>query len=139
MFCTGKPGKRGRARIACISSFCRFLIRMSLVSANPCNQLKATPAQPRGLTTAGISKLLEPIPNNPAGLRQRAIILTLSIAGRRRNEVMNLKAGDLNQDGDDGLYTYRGRVGIDANGNCPSPRRESYSRPWKPVARHSPP
>ena len=89
--------------------------------------------------TAGISKLLEPIPNNPAGLRQRAIILTLAVAGRRRTEVLNVKAGDLTQDGDDDLYTYRGRVGIDANGNCLSPRRGSYSRPWKPAARHSPP
>ena len=95
---------------------------MSVVSANPCNQLEATAAQPRGLMTAGISKLLEPIPNNPAGLRQRAIILTLSVAGRRRTEVRNVKAGDLTQDGDDDLYTYWGRVGIDANGNCLSPR-----------------
>ena len=41
------------ARIACLSSFYRFLIRMALVSANPCDQLerpKATPALPRGLT-----------------------------------------------------------------------------------------
>ena len=28
------------ARIACLSSFFRFLIRMSLVSSNPCDQLE---------------------------------------------------------------------------------------------------
>ncbi len=51
---TGLSGKKPSsvtigARIACLSSFYRFLIRMSLVSANPCDQLerpKATPALP---------------------------------------------------------------------------------------------
>ena len=45
------------ARIACLSSFYRFLIRMSLVNANPCDQLerpRATVAPPRGLTAADI-------------------------------------------------------------------------------------
>ena len=48
----GLSGKKSssvtiNARIACLSSFYHFLIRMSLVSANPCDQLerpKATPA-----------------------------------------------------------------------------------------------
>ena len=49
----------------------RFLIRMSLVSANPYDQLerpKATPAPPRGLTASDIKKLLDFIPDNPVGL-----------------------------------------------------------------------
>ena len=102
------------ARIACLSSFYRFLIRMSLVSANPCDQLerpKATPAIPRGLTASDIKKLLEVIPDNPIGLRDRAIILTLTLTGRRRTEVLNLKAGDQIRDGDTVLYTYRGKGG----------------------------
>jgi site-specific recombinase XerD len=40
------------ARIACLSSFYRFLIRMEMVTANPCDKLerpKATPAPPWGL------------------------------------------------------------------------------------------
>ena len=48
------------ARIACLSSFYRFLIRMSLVTANPCDQLerpKAIPAPPRGLTAADIKEV----------------------------------------------------------------------------------
>ncbi len=78
------------ARIACLSSFYRFLIRMSLVSANPCDQLerpRATPAPPRSLTAADIKKLLDFIPDNPVGLRDRAIILTLILTGRRRAAV----------------------------------------------------
>ena len=64
---------------------------MSLVNANPCDQLerpKATPAPPRGLTAADSRKLLDVIPDNPVGLRDRAIILTLTLTGRRRAEVL---------------------------------------------------
>ncbi|MCH6587602.1 MAG: hypothetical protein IH805_04720 [Proteobacteria bacterium] len=70
------------ARIACLSSFYRFLIRMSLVVSNPCDRLerpRATPAPPRGLAAADIQKLLAVIPVTPVGLRDRAIILTLTL------------------------------------------------------------
>ena len=105
---TGLSGKKPSsvtigARIACLSSFYRFLIRMSLVSVNPCDQLerpKATPALPRGLSASDMRKLLEAIPGNPVGLRDRAIVLTLTLTGRRRSEVLNLKAGNLSQEGD---------------------------------------
>ncbi len=80
---TGLSGKKPSsvtigARIACLSTLYRFLIRMSLVSANTCDQLerpKATPALPRGLTAADIKKLLRAIPDNPVGFRDRAIVL----------------------------------------------------------------
>ena len=100
------------ARIACLSSFYRFLIRMSLVNANPCDQLerpRATVAPPRGLTAADIKKLLDVIPGSPVGLRDRAIILTLILTGRRRSEVMNLTAKDLTQEDEAIFYSYRGK------------------------------
>ena len=112
------------ARIACLSSFYRFLIRMSLVSANPCDQLErpeATPAPPRGMTAADIRKLLEAIPDNSVGLRDRAVILTLTLTGRRRTEVLNLKAGDLTQDGDAVYYIYRGKGGKQGKRELPQP------------------
>jgi len=126
---TGLSGKKPssvtiRARIACLSSFYRFLIRMSLVSANPCDQLerpKATPALPRGLTAADIKKLLGSIPDNPVGLRDRAIVLTLTLTGRRRTEVLNLKAGNLSQEGDAVYYTYRGKGGKQGKRELPQP------------------
>ncbi len=116
---TGLSGKKPSsvtigARIACLSSFYRFLIRMSLVSANPCDQLerpKATPALPRGLTASDIRKLLGAIPDTPVGLRDRAIVLTLTLTGRRRTEVLNLKAGNLSKEGDAVYYVYRGKGG----------------------------
>ena len=125
----GQSGKKPssvtiNARIACVSSFYHFLIRMSLVSANPCDQLerpKATPAPPRGLTAADIKKLLDCIPDNPVGLRDRAIILTLTLTGRRRAEVLNLKASDLVQDGELVYYSYRGKGGKHGKREMPQP------------------
>ena len=119
------------ARIACLSSFYRFLIRMSLVAANPCDQLerpKVTSAPPRGLTAADIKKLLDVIPGSPVGLRDRAIILTLTLTGRRRSEVLNLTANDLIQDGDAVYYTYRGKGGKRGKRELPQPALKAIQR-----------
>ena len=75
------------ARIACLSSFYRFLIRMDIVTTNPCDRLerpKVTPSLPRGLSADDIRRLLAVIPGTPQGLRDRAIILTLVLAGGAR-------------------------------------------------------
>src|SRR5208283_2257832 len=83
------------ARIACLSSFYRFLIRMELVQSNPCDKLerpKVSPSPPRGLSGEQIQKLLTVVPSTPSGLRDRAIILTLVLTGRRRAEVLGMKA-----------------------------------------------
>ena len=125
------------ARIACLSSFYRFLIRMSLVSVNPCDQLerpRAIPAPPKGLTAADIKKLLDVIPGNPVGLRDRAIILTLTLTGRRRSEVLNLKANDLTHEGEAIFYSYRGKGGNHGKRELSPPSRP-YSRHWMPSAR----
>jgi len=71
---------------------------MDIVSANPCDQIerpKSSPSPPRGISAEGIRKLLSVIPDTPTGLRDRAIVLTLVLTGRRRAEVFNLKVGDL--------------------------------------------
>src|SRR5271169_140545 len=91
------------ARIACLSSFYRFLIRMELAQSNPCDKLerpKVSPSPPRGLSGEQIQKLLTVVPNTPSGLRDRAIILILVLTGRRRAEVMGMKAGDINVEGE---------------------------------------
>jgi site-specific recombinase XerD len=112
------------ARIACLSSFYRFLIRMELINANPCDKLerpKATPAPPRGLAAPDIQRLLAVIPDTPVGLRDRAIILTLTLTGRRRSEVLGLKAGNLHQEGRTVYYTYRGKGGKQGKRELPQP------------------
>src|SRR5437870_9360155 len=53
------------ARLACISSFYRFLVRMGSVAVNPCDQLerpRVTPTAPRGLSAEEIKHLLSVIP-----------------------------------------------------------------------------
>jgi site-specific recombinase XerD len=125
---TGLSGKRPSdvtigARLACLSSFYRFLIRMGLTLANPCDAIerpKATPSTPRGLDADDIRRLLAVIPTTPVGLRDRAIILTLVLTGRRRSEVLNLKAGAIDRAG--GLfYHYRGKGGKTGKHELPRP------------------
>ncbi|MDO8615374.1 MAG: tyrosine-type recombinase/integrase [Dehalococcoidia bacterium] len=115
------------ARLACVSSFYRFLIRMKIVTTNPCDQLerpRASPAPPRGLSADEIRRLLAAIPETPSGLRDRAIIITLALTGRRRTEVLNLKAGDIIQPGGL-LYTYRGKGGKQGKRELPRPAFEA--------------
>ncbi len=102
------------ARIACLSSIYRFLIRMGAVASKPCDALerpKPTPAPPQGLAGDDIRRLLTMIPDTRVGLRDRAIVLTLTLTGRRRSEVINLRAGDLSSEGSPVVYAYHGRGG----------------------------
>jgi site-specific recombinase XerD len=113
------------ARIACLSSFYRFLIRIELVQANPCDKLErppVSPSPPRGLSSAEqVQKLLTVIPNTPVGLRNRVIILTLVITGRRRAEVLGMKVGDITLDSNQAYYTYRGEGGKRGRRKLPQP------------------
>jgi site-specific recombinase XerD len=112
------------ARIACLSSFYRFLIRMDIVQSNPCDKLqrpKVSPSPPRGLSGDQVHQLLAVIPDSPVGLRGRAIILTLVLTGRRRAEVLGMKAGDLSVEGDRTYYTYRGKDGKRGRRELPTP------------------
>ena len=102
------------ARIACLSSFYRFLRRMELVASNPCDALerpRTVAAPARGLTATDIRKLLSVVPDSVRGRRDRAILLTLVLTGRRRSEVINLKAVDITVKGDTAFYSYRGKIG----------------------------
>ncbi len=112
------------ARIACLSSFYRVLIRMDLISSNSYDQLerlRATPAPPRGLIPSDIRKLLEMIPGTPVRLRDRAIILTLTLTGGRRTEVLSLQACNLIQEGATFYYTYKGKGGKRGKRELPQP------------------
>lgn len=111
------------ARLACLSSFYRFLIRMKVVSANPCDAIerpRVVHIPPRGLSAEQIQGLLSVIPGTPVGLRDRAIILTLVLTGRRRAEVLGLKVGDITEDGP-AFYSYRGKGGKTGRRELPRP------------------
>src|SRR5665811_2408440 len=87
-------GKSGRtpsattvgARIACLSSFYRFLIRMGLVVANPADAVerpRAVQSVARGYGAEEVRRLLAVVPEAVAGRRDRAILLTFVLTGRR--------------------------------------------------------
>ncbi|MFI5259460.1 MAG: tyrosine-type recombinase/integrase [Candidatus Limnocylindrales bacterium] len=125
-------GKSGRtpssttvgARIACLSSFYRFVIRMGLVVANPCDAIerpRAVQSVARGYGADEVRRLLAVVPDASAGRRDRAILLTLVLTGRRRSEVINLKAGDLSLEGETCFYSYRGKGGKTGRRELPGP------------------
>jgi site-specific recombinase XerD len=119
------------ARLACLSSFYRFLIRMGAVDANPCDALerpRVSPSPPRGLSAEEIRRLLDAIPETPSGLRDRAIVLTLVLTGRRRAEVLNLRAGDLSVEDGRTWYRYRGKGGKTGRRELPEPALRAVSR-----------
>jgi integrase len=74
-----------------------------------------------------IKRLLSAIPDTPAGLRDRAIVLTLILTGRRRSEVLNLNPGDIEQAS--GLvYSYKGKGGKRGKREPPRPAFEAIQR-----------
>jgi integrase/recombinase XerC len=130
-------GKSGRtpsattvgARIACLSSFYRFLIRMGLVVSNPCDAVerpRAVQSVARGYGADKVRRLLAVVPaDTVAGRRDRAILLTLVLTGRRRAEVIGLRAGDLSLEGETCFYAYRGKGGKRGRRELPHPAYEA--------------
>ena len=112
------------ARIACLSSYYRFMIRMQVATANPCDALErpnAVPSVARGLTAEQIRMLLAVVPDTVAGRRDRALLLTFILTGRRRSEVIGLTAGDINLEGETAFYSYRGKGGRRGRRELPRP------------------
>ena len=127
------------ARMACLSSFFRFLMRMDIVDSNPCDKLErprtSTPPA-RGLSADEVRRLLAVIPDTPQGLRDRAIILTLVLTGRRRAEVFRMTAGDLNFENGVCFYSYRGKGGKTGRREFPQPAAGRAAEPrWRPSGR----
>jgi len=112
------------ARIACLSSYYRFLIRMGLVVGNPCDALERPrhlPSPVRGYTADEVRRLLALVPDTLAGRRDRAMLLTLVLTGRRRAEVLGLRAGDITLDDGRPSYVYRGKGGKRGRRELPRP------------------
>ena len=116
------------ARIACLGSFYRFAIRMGLLTSNPCDPVerpRAQPAPARGFSAEEVRRLLGIVPDTVAGRRDRAILLVLFLTGRRRSEVMNLRAGDLSVESETVFYSYRGKGGKHGRRELPPPAYEA--------------
>jgi integrase/recombinase XerC len=116
------------ARIACLSSYFRFLIRMRLATFNPCDALerpRTVTAPARGLTADQVRQLLAVIPDTVAGRRDRALLLAFVLTGRRRTEILSLTAGDISVENEVALYAYRGKGGKRGRRELPRPAYEA--------------
>jgi len=119
------------SRLSCLSSFYRFAIRMGLLTANPCDAVerpKIHPAVPRGFSAAEVRRLLSVVPDLADGRRDRAIILTLALTGRRRSEVLSLTVGDISFEEDVPYYAYRGKGGKFGRRELPGPAYQAIKR-----------
>lgn len=104
---------------------------MGAVASNPCDALerpKVSPAPSRGLSAEQVRTLLAVIPATPAGLRDRAIFLTLVLTGRRRSEVLSLRVDDLGFEGQTVFYQYRGKGGKRGRRELPRPAYDALVR-----------
>jgi site-specific recombinase XerD len=116
------------ARIACLSSFYRFLIRMNITTANPCDALerpRTVQSVARGLSAEEVRRLLAVVPDTVAGRRDHALLLTFVLTGRRRSEVIGLTAGDISLEGETAFYSYRGKGGKRGRRELPRPAYEA--------------
>jgi site-specific recombinase XerD len=129
-------GKSGRtpsattvgARIACLFSHFRFLTRMGLVVSNPCDAIerpRATQSVARGPSAGEVRRLLAVVPDTVAGRRNRALLLTFILTGRRRTEVIGLTAGDISVEGETVFYNYGGKGGKRGRRDLPRPAYEA--------------
>ena len=119
------------ARIACLSSYFKFLQRMGLVSSNPCDLVErpqASPSPARGYTAEEVKRLLSVVPDTIRGRRDRAILLVFILTGRRRSEVMGMTAGDIEIEGGTVFYRYRGKGGKQGRRELPRPAWEAIRR-----------
>jgi integrase len=106
----------------------RFLIRMGLVVSNPTDAVerpRAVQSVARGYTADEVRRLLAVVPETVAGRRDRAILLTLVLTGRRRAEVIGLRAGDLSLEGETVFYQYVGKGHKTGRRELPRPAYEA--------------
>ncbi len=124
----GPEGKMPSAATTCLrltvlSSLFQFLARMDLLVANPtlkCKRPKIQPSPPKGLDAGEIKRLLAAIPRTPAGIRDKSIVLFCLYTGRRRSEVLGLRAGDLSRNGCV-FYSYKRKGGEVRTRQLPDP------------------
>ncbi len=81
------------ARIACPSSYFRFLIRMGLLRSYPCDLVerpRTSPSPARGYSAEQVKRPLAAIPDTVWGRPDRAILLVFILPGRRRSDATYL-------------------------------------------------
>ena len=91
-------GSTTNVRLAALSGFYELARANGLVAANPATLVqrpRAIAPLPRGVEPATIRRFLAAIPDHPAGMRDRAVVLLIILTGLRRSEALGLRARDL--------------------------------------------
>jgi integrase len=82
-------------------------------------------------------KIIEGIPSDAAGMRDKAILLFLAFTGRRRTEVANLRVKDLDLKADPPTYTARVKGGREKRFQLPSICIDAIQAYWLAAGRLS--
>jgi integrase len=127
-------------RLAALQSFYDFCRRMRLLDDNPIRDVRRPKGRepvPRGLGPEELKRLLAAIPDTASGARDRAAILTMAYTGLRRTELLNLRVGDLEREGDIIFYTARTKGGLERRYELPPPAfaaiRAALERSGRPL------
>ncbi len=89
------------------------------------NGREAVQSVARGLSADEVRRLLAVVPDTIAGRRDRALLLTFVLTGRRRAEVIGLTAGDISLEGETAYYSYRAKGGKRGRRELPRPAYEA--------------
>lgn len=116
-------------RLAAVGGLYEFAVRMGVVAQNPAAAVGRPAvrlARPRGLTAVEIGRLLAVIPDTPAGLLDRALIVTALLTGLRRSELVSLR---LTRPGEGNRVSYEVRTkgGAVRRRELPSPALEAIA------------
>jgi len=110
-------------RLAAVGGLYEFAARMGVVDRNPAAAVGRPAvrlARPRGLTVDEVARLLAVIPATPAGLLDRALIVTALLTGLRRSELVGLRL-TRPEEGDRVCYVVRTKGGAMRRRELPEP------------------
>ncbi|MFN8176240.1 MAG: site-specific tyrosine recombinase XerD [Solirubrobacteraceae bacterium] len=98
-------------KVACLRSFYRHLRREEMLDRDPTSDLRAprrTPRLPKVLTRDEVARLLaQPAGEEPAALRDRALLETMYACGLRASEAVSLELAELDLEA--GMLRTRGK------------------------------
>ena len=101
--------------------------------ATPWSGRGPSPLPPAGSRPTRSGGCWTVVPDTVAGRRDRAILLTFILTGRRRAEVMALTAGDITVEDGVAFYSYRGKGGKRGRRELPAPGLSTPSSPAWPT------
>lgn len=86
-------------RLAALRSFCDHLIRLEILPSNPARSIRAPKLGkrlPKNMDVDGIAHLLDEVPTDLLGIRDRAMFELIYSSGLRVSELVSVNVDDLN-------------------------------------------